>query len=89
MDLAEKVGEVNDGLVTLADMEVGDSGVIFKVGAVGEIKKRLLEMGVVAGSRVKVIRLAPLGDPIEVLIKGYHLSLRNSEASEIQVRLDG
>ncbi len=70
----------------LSDLAVGERAEIVKVGAVGEIKKRLLEMGVVAGARVKVERLAPLGDPIELLIMGYHLSLRHTEAREIMVR---
>jgi len=74
-----------ENTVKLSELKTGESAEILKVGAVGEIKRRLLEMGVVAGSKVKVERLAPLGDPIEVLIKGYHLSLRKTEADEISV----
>lgn len=70
---------------TLDELQVGEKGVITRIGAIGEIKKRLMEMGVVAGSRVEIERLAPLGDPIEVLIKGYHLSIRKSEAQGIEV----
>ncbi len=77
---------VTEEVLNLNDLQIGEKGEIVKVGAIGEIKKRLLEMGVVAGSKVEVERVAPLGDPIEVLIKGYHLSLRQSEAREIQVR---
>jgi Fe2+ transport system protein FeoA len=70
----------------LSELAVGDCAEIVRVGAVGEIKKRLLEMGVVPGARLKVERLAPLGDPLEVFIMGYHLSLRMSEAREITVK---
>lgn len=70
---------------TLDELQVGEKGVITRIGAIGEIKKRLMEMGVVAGSRIEIERLAPLGDPIEVLIKGYHLSIRKSEAQGIEV----
>ena len=73
-------------LLKLNQLAIGESGEIVKVGAIGAIKKRLLEMGVVPGARFKVERLAPLGDPIEIFIMGYHLSLRQSEAREITVR---
>ena len=73
-------------IVKLSELLIGQAGEIVKVGAVGEIKKRLLEMGVVPGARVEVERVAPLGDPIEVMIMGYHLSLRESEAAEISVK---
>ncbi len=75
-----------DSVLKLSDLEIGESAEIVKVGAVGQIKKRLLEMGIVKGSRVKVERLAPLGDPIEVFIMGYHMSLRRSEAEQIEVK---
>jgi len=77
---------LTDKTVKLDELEIGDWAVITKVGSVGEIKRRLLEMGVLPGSQVMVERMAPLGDPIEVLIKGYHLSLRRTEASGIEVK---
>lgn len=70
----------------LSELDIGDKAEIVKVGAVGDIKRRLVEMGVVPGARLKVERLAPLGDPVEVVLMGYHLSLRLSEASEIDVK---
>ena len=75
-----------DNIIKLNELQVGEKAVIVKVGAKGEIKKRLLEMGVVPGVGVEVERVAPLGDPIEVRIMGYHLSLRQSESSEIEVK---
>ena len=87
MNASKKVKKVlaADGL-TLADLERGVPAEIVKVGAKGEIKRRLLEMGVVRGSRVVVERVAPLGDPLEVRIMGYRLSLRHTEAVTITVR---
>ncbi len=70
----------------LSELEVGQTAEIVKIGAVGEIKRRLMEMGLVAGVKVEVERLAPLGDPVEVKVMGYHLSLRKSEAAEIEVK---
>lgn len=70
----------------LADLPLGESAEIVRVDARGEIKRRLLEMGVVRGTRVLVERVAPLGDPIEIRVKGYHLSLRREEAAMIEVK---
>jgi ferrous iron transport protein A len=83
-----RTGKVK-GPIKLSELQVGESAEIVHVGSIGEIKKRLLEMGVVKGSRVKVERLAPLGDPMEVRVMGYLLSLRHSEAEGIEVRKAG
>ena len=72
--------------LTLSELRVGEEAEIVKMAARGEIKKRLLEMGLVPGARIKLERVAPLGDPVEILILGYHLSLRQSEARAIMVR---
>ena len=58
-----------------------------KVAGVGGIRRRLLDMGVTAGTAFTVERIAPFGDPMDLRIKGYHLSLRKSEARRIEVRL--
>jgi len=55
------------------------------MGSVGAIKRRIIDMGAVSGTLVEVIRIAPLGDPIEVKVKGYNLSLRKEEAAAIAV----
>ncbi|MHB1252839.1 MAG: metal-dependent transcriptional regulator [Candidatus Humimicrobiaceae bacterium] len=70
---------------TLKELGKGRKGKIIKVTAKSMIKKRFLEMGVTNGSEIEITGIAPLGDPIEVLIKGYKLSLRKSEAAEIFV----
>jgi Fe2+ transport system protein FeoA len=69
----------------LADLPVGTAGVIrsFTAGSRGAM--RLREMGLLPGTRVKVVRLAPMGDPIEIDVRGFHLSLRKTEAAEILV----
>lgn len=51
----------------------------------GAIHQRLQEMGVIEGAQVELVRLAPLGDPIEILVQGYHLSLRKSEAALVEL----
>ncbi len=71
--------------MTLADVEEGREAVIVKIRGGGAIRQRLLDMGVTRGTRVKVERHAPLGDPIEISVKGYYLALRGEEAAGIMV----
>lgn len=71
--------------MTLAELKPGQTGRIKQIGALGPMKRRLMDMGVVPGEEVRVEKVAPLGDPIEVRIKSYNLSLRKKEANEIQV----
>lgn len=73
--------------IPLSDLKQGEDAVIVRVGGKGAIKRRMMDMGIVPGSRINVVRIAPLGDPIEFSIKGYSLSLRKSEAKEIIVEL--
>lgn len=72
--------------VRLSDLQPGASGTVVQVQAQGTIRQRLLEMGFVRGASLKVEKLAPLGDPMELVIKGYHLSLRREESACILVR---
>jgi len=58
---------------------------VVQVQAQGQVRQRLLEMGFIRGARLRVEKLAPLGDPMELVIKGYHLSLRREESSCILV----
>ena len=69
----------------LSQMTPKETGVIKKVGGSGPIHRRILDMGVVPSAEVLVERVAPLGDPIEIKIKGYHLSLRKEEAAQVYV----
>ena len=70
---------------TLNQLEPGERATIIKVGGEGPVRRRILDMGVVSGADIEVVRVAPLGDPVEFRIKGYNLSLRKSEAQNIQV----
>jgi Fe2+ transport system protein FeoA len=71
--------------IRLDQLKVGDRARIVRVNAVGAIRRRLLEMGFVRGEQLKLEKLAPLGDPMELVIKGYHLSLRRAEGACILV----
>lgn len=67
----------------LNQFKVGEEGKICKIEAEGKIKRRLFDMGVTPGTVVKLVKLAPLGDPIEVNIRGYELTLRKDETNKI------
>ncbi|MEN6321108.1 MAG: DtxR family transcriptional regulator [Syntrophaceae bacterium] len=69
----------------LKNLKPGQKGKVLKISARGELNKRIVEMGVTPGSVVEVERVAPLGDPIDIKVKGYHLSLRKEEADGIEV----
>lgn len=71
----------------LNELKRGEKGRIVKIGGGGGIHRRLLDMGLVSGSEVEMKRVAPLGDPIEIKVKGYNLSLRKEEAASIQVEV--
>ena len=70
-------------MTTLRDLKPGECGVV--VGWAGSAPTRLLEMGVTKGTEIKVVKLAPLGDPIQIELRGYHLSLRKQEAERIEI----
>lgn len=82
---SRQVSETAKRTMTLASVEPGRTAAIRKVSGTGGIRRRLLDMGATAGALVEVERVAPLGDPIEVKIKGYHLTLRKEEAERIEV----
>jgi len=69
----------------LSELKPGERGIVTRVEGSGAVKRRLLDMGLVKGTEVTMIRKAPLGDPIEFLVKGYNLSLRKVEADNIYV----
>jgi len=70
---------------TLNQLKPGERAIIIKVGGEGPVRRRILDMGVVTGADIEVVRVAPLGDPVEFRVKGYNLSLRKSEAQNVQV----
>jgi ferrous iron transport protein A len=69
----------------LSELAVGDSAVVREFPKTGTAFVRLREMGMLAGTRVTLIRTAPLGDPLEIKLRGYHLTLRKSEAEHVIV----
>jgi Fe2+ transport system protein FeoA len=71
--------------MTLKDLRIGKSGVVLTVGGEKILRKRLLEMGITPHTTVTVKKAAPMGDPIELLLRGYVLSLRLAEAEKITV----
>ena len=71
--------------ISLSLLQPGDQAEVVLVQAHGQVRQRLLEMGFIRGVRLRVEKLAPLGDPMELVIKGYHLSLRREECACILV----
>lgn len=70
---------------TLDSLQPGEAAVVQSLDGEPEACGRLMEMGLLPGTQVKVVRFAPMGDPIEIVIRGYHLSLRRLEAAGIVV----
>ena len=71
----------------LSDFTVGESGKIVKVSGEGRVRRRLFDMGVTPGAELTMRKKAPLGDPIEVTIRGYELTLRKVEAACVEVEV--
>lgn len=71
--------------MNLSMLKCGEKARIVKIGAVGPLKRRLMDMGILVGEEVRMEKVAPFGDPIEVTIKNYNLSLRKKEAEGILV----
>ena len=71
--------------VPLSQLVVGQVGTVEEVRDQGFLSQRLLEMGIIRGTTIEVIRFAPMGDPVDIKIRGYHLSLRREEAEGIIV----
>jgi Fe2+ transport system protein FeoA len=76
------------GPLTLRDLAPGHHGRVTGFDLPEEKFHRILEMGVTTGTRLQVVRLAPLGDPIEIKVRGYHLSLRKDEAAGIHIETE-
>ncbi len=72
--------------MTLGELRPGDKAKVISIGSTGAMRQRILDMGVTPNVQVQLIKIAPLGDPIEITVRGYQLSLRKSEAELIQVQ---
>ena len=73
----------------LTSLKVGTSGTVTQINVAPEHRGRLLEMGLLVGTAVQLVRFAPLGDPVEIKVRGYNLTLRKHEAEKIFVRANG
>ncbi|MCH5209327.1 MAG: ferrous iron transport protein A [Oscillospiraceae bacterium] len=70
---------------TLKDIKIGDTVRVKKLGGEGAVRRRIMDMGITKGAKIYVRKVAPLGDPIEVTVRGYELSLRKADAEIIEV----
>ena len=75
--------------MTLDKLPLGQEAVITAVGGEGPLRCRLLDMGLIPKTRVRVEKIAPLGDPLELRVRGYSLSLRKEDAGKIEVEVAG
>ena len=76
---------MNHATVTLKSLADGKSGIVEKIELSGATKRRLIEMGITPGTKITVLKRAPLGDPIEILLRGYSLTIRGTDAEQIQI----
>ncbi|MGI6009703.1 MAG: FeoA family protein [Methanomethylophilus sp.] len=72
----------------LGDMERGETATVVRVTGSGQVRKRILDLGLTRGAKVTLVRKAPLGDPIEIELRGYRLTLREGEASIVELEKD-
>lgn len=71
---------------TLRDVKVGESAIVVKLHGEGAVKRRMMDMGITRGIEVNIRKVAPLGDPVEVNVRGYELSIRKDDAAMIEVQ---
>ena len=70
---------------TLRDVKIGDTTKVIKLHGEGPVKRRIMDMGITKGVEVYVRKVAPLGDPLEIMVRGYELSLRKADAEMVEV----
>ncbi|MBQ9247721.1 MAG: ferrous iron transport protein A [Ruminococcus sp.] len=73
---------------TLRDVAIGDSAKVKKLHGEGAVKRRIMDMGITKGVEVTVQKVAPLGDPLEITVRGYQLSLRKADAEMVEVEVE-
>lgn len=73
-------------MLTLKDVKVGQTATVSKLCGEGPTKRRIMDMGITKGVEVSVRKVAPLGDPIEITVRGYELSIRKADAEMIEVK---
>ena len=72
--------------MTLNEIPVGGFCTVTKLNGTGKLRRRIMDMGITKGVEIKVVKIAPLGDPMELNVRGYELSIRKSEAESIEVQ---
>lgn len=70
---------------TLDELKIGEQGIVVSIGSSGALRRRIIDMGITPGAAVIKRKAAPFGDPIEINVRGYELSIRRSEAKEIML----
>lgn len=75
--------------MTLDKLKAGNEAIITKVGGEGALRMRLLDMGLIPRTKVKMVKIAPMGDPIEIRVRGYELTIRKEDAGFIEINEDG
>lgn len=70
---------------TLKDVKIGETVKVLKINGEGAVKRRIMDMGITKGTDIYVRKVAPLGDPVEITVRGYELSLRKADAEMIEV----
>ena len=73
--------------MTLREVQIGQSAKVVKLNGTGPVKRRIMDMGITKGQLVRVIKVAPLGDPMEITVRNYELSVRKADAEMIEVEL--
>lgn len=72
--------------MTIDDLKIGQSGTIDQVGGEGPLRLRFLDMGLIPGTKVRLQKVAPMGDPIQISLRGYELTIRREDARQITLR---
>ncbi len=72
--------------MTLNEVPVGGVCTVIKLNGTGKLRRRIMDMGITKGLEIKVVKIAPLGDPMELNVRGYELSIRKNEAESIEVQ---
>ena len=73
---------------TLKDFSPGESGTVLEIAASGALKRRIFDMGITPGTAITMRKVAPLGDPVEITVRGYQLSIRKAEAENVKMKSD-
>ena len=72
--------------MTVNDLQIGQSGIIGQVGGEGALRLRFLDMGLIPGTRIQLDKVAPMGDPIQIQLRGYALTIRREDAAKITLK---